>query len=93
MKHRRGDGVCAHGEAADGEDVGDVGDEVDHDLSDERRHPMVETDLAEVDIVGRLLAAGESEVAVEHRFIGDEIDEALLRIRHPASLPTRLHRD
>ncbi len=53
MQHGRRDRVGAHRQAANGIHVGDVGDQVDHDLPDERSDPVIEADLAQVDVVGR----------------------------------------
>ena len=74
------DGIGAHRHAADGRHVGDRGDEVEHDLADEGRHAVVEAHLAEVDVVGGLLAAGEREVAVEDRLVRDVLDESAARV-------------
>ena len=86
VQHRGGDGVGAHGHAADGGHVGHVGDEVEHDLADERGDPVVEAHLAQVDVVRRLLAARQREVAVEDRVGGDVVDELLACVGHPNTL-------
>ena len=76
----RGDRVGAHGHAAHRGDIRNLGDEVEHHLADERGHAMVEAHLAEVDVVRRLLAAGEREVAVEHGVVRDVLDELAARV-------------
>src|SRR5690606_41811665 len=69
--HRRvhdrvGDRVGTEGEATDGDDV-EVGDEVEHDPTDRRSGAVVEGQPAHVDVVRRLLPAGEGELPVEDR--------------------------
>ena len=48
----------------------------------QRGDAVVEAHLPEVDVVRRLLPAGEGEVAVEHRFVRDELDELVARVGH-----------
>jgi hypothetical protein len=81
------DRVGAHRHPADGVDVVHAGDEVEHDLTDERRGTVIEADLAEVHVVRGLLATREREVPVEDRVGGDVVDQLLLRVRHLARLP------
>ena len=81
VEDRRGrDRVGAHGHARRRRRRRDLGDEIEHDLADERGHAVVEADLAEVDVVRRLLAAGQREVAVEHRVVRDVLDESAARV-------------
>ena len=70
-----GDRIGAEREAADGDDVVHVADEVEHDPPDRRRRPVIEGELAHVDVVRRLLAARQGEVPVEHGLGLDQADE------------------
>jgi len=70
------DRVGAERQTADGDDV-EIGDQVEHDAADGRGGAVVEGELAHVDVVRRLLAAGEGEIAVEHRLLRDESEEGL----------------
>ena len=76
------DGVGAEGEASDGDDGVGIrpepgANEVEHDPPDGGGRPVIERELAHIDVVRRLLAAGQGEVAVEDRFGADEGDEGL----------------
>lgn len=89
VHHCRGDRIGAHRHPPDSADVLNPGDEVEHHLPDEGGDPVVETHLAQVDIVGRLRSAGENEVSVEHGIRRDEVDELLPRVRHGPDLTCR----
>ena len=89
MQHGGGDRVGAHGHPADGDDIRNLGDEVEHDLADQRRHPVVEADLAQVDVVRGLLAAGQGEVSVEDGVGRDEVDKLRTHVSHPPILRGR----
>ena len=77
VHHGVRDRVGAEGESADRDDAVDVADQVEHDAPDRGRRAVVERELAHVDVVGGLLAAGQREVAVEHGLVRDEGDEGL----------------
>ncbi len=72
-----GDRVGAQRQAADGDDAVEVLHEVEHESADRRSRAVVEGELAHVDVVRRLLAARQGEIAVEHRLGVDEADEGL----------------
>ena len=72
VHHRVRDRVGAERQTPDRGDV-EVLDQVEHDAPDRRGRAVVERELAHVDVVRRLLAAREGEVAVEHGLVLDEI--------------------
>jgi hypothetical protein len=82
VQHGGGDRVGAHRQATDREHVGHLVDQVDHDPADQGRDAVVEADLAKVDVVRRLLAAGQREVAVEDGLGADVVDELRACVGH-----------
>ena len=86
----RRNGVSPHGEPADRSDVGNVSKKVEHDLADERRSPMIETQFSEVNVVRRLFSTGEGEITVKNSLVCDGVNELRAWVGHVtivASIP------
>ena len=86
VEHRGRDGVCPHGEAADRRDIRNFGNELHHDLTNEGSDAVVKAHPSEIDVIGGFFSAREREVTVEYRISLDELNELLLRVRHPTTL-------